>query len=187
MSEQQEQRSTEQSGPFARLSELVQHGSVPADPELIRTLGTRRLRRHRAGQAALGTGALAAVVVLAVLPAMNASGRDSGHRSLGTAAAATTKVVVKPAPSNALCAAATGPMQWVFSSNTSNDATAAATVANLKKLCFSRVFITFKPSDTVAVNEVIDIVDTRTDQSLLGKEVSTDTEVTVVGSSGPAH
>jgi len=159
---------------------------VLADPELIRTLGTRRLRRHRAGQALLGTGALAAVVVLAVMPAMNASSHDSGQRSLGAAASATAKVDSSPAASNPVCAAATKTLQYRLPTSVP-DVKAATVVAELQKICFTRVFITFKTSDTVAVNDVIDVVKTPTNQSVLGKLVSTDTEVTVVASSGPAH
>jgi hypothetical protein len=185
MSDENEQRQDESATAFAKLSEFAQHGSVLATPERIRVLGTRRLQRRRAGQAVLGTGALAAVVFLGVMPAMNASGHDSSPRSLRPAASATASIDSSSQPGGPRCSAAT-PGKWVLQSSPGN-VNANSLVAALRQDCFTHLAYTAKASNTVPAGYLIDIVYAADNQSALGKEVFTDTALIVVASSGPGQ
>jgi hypothetical protein len=73
-------------GGFSGLSTYAQRGSALQSPERIRARGTRRIRRRKAGQAALGTGAFAVVAGIGASLVLTGSGHGSGGSTLSVGA-----------------------------------------------------------------------------------------------------
>jgi hypothetical protein len=72
---------------FESIAAYAQRSSALQDAARIRAAGTRRLRRHRAGQAALGTGAFALVAGLGTTLALAPAARTgAGLGAAGSAA-----------------------------------------------------------------------------------------------------
>lgn len=177
MHQHDEQRSN-QSGAFARLSDYAQRSAVLADPERISELGTRRLRRNRAGQAVMGTGAVAVVVLLGL--GLTANGSNHGQ-SASTAGTASATRVATPHTSISHPAGA----RWHMMTKMGNS-NAASLVASLRHVGFTHLTTEDVPSSTVPAGTAIDIRDAA-NKSVLGTTVYADAPLTVLVSSGPAH
>jgi len=184
-----EQRQDEPGGTFAQLCEFAQRGAALTTPERIRVLGTRRLRRRRAGQAMLGTGGLAVVVFLGVGLAAHGSSQGSSHGpsalGVGASKSAASPTASHSGAGDSRCATTAKSVEYALPSNGAG-ATATAFEAALETVCFTHVAVASKPSDTIPQGDVIDIVDAR-NQSVMGKVVAADTDLTLLVSSGPAH
>jgi len=183
MPEVEQQRPERPSGEFARLAEFAQRRSAPAAPELIRVLGTQRLHRRRAGQAVLGTGALAAVVFLGAGFVQNVPGHTSDTLGPGapTSRAATSS---SPAAKASETVGQSAPVQYLlpeFVTESSGNAVLNA----LQASGFTHVSTKSVPSDTVPQGNAVDIENAE-GQSMLNREVSVDTRLVVVVSAGPS-
>jgi hypothetical protein len=176
---------------FARLSDFARRGTALGAPERIRALGARRTRRRRGGQIALGTGALAVVAAVGAGLALNGSGHGPGTTALyaGSSASDTASAGSSVRTSHAPTATATPTSTVVLVTMPgTEDLHAAASGAVLSELHshgFKNVSVSFRTSDTVPKNNVVDVVDWH-GRSVAGRVVSTDTPVTVVVSNGPA-
>lgn len=174
---------------FARLTAFAQRGSALAAPERIRVVGTRRLRRHRAGQAVLGTGALAAVVFLGTAFAQNGAGQPSSALAAGnqpsgaTSASASASGCSSPEPSASI--SITQPEVWHLMPSVAG--WQACTVEGMLKLAgYTHVTVKLETSGTIASGKAIDVVNDE-GRSVLGHAVPVGTALTVLISTGPAH
>lgn len=166
---------------FARVAEFAQRGSALATPEQIRVLGLRRLHRRRAGQAVLGTGALAAVVFLTAGFVQNGSGRPI---ELGAAGAGGSAAVSSPAVSKAPSTAASRPKEFMFPESVTGSS-GSAVAAQLRRVGYKNVTVKSIPNAMVPTGKAVDIEDGQ-GHSLLGQVVHVSTPVTVVVSAGPS-
>lgn len=186
MSESDEQRPP---GEFARLAEYARGGSVLATPERIRVLGMRRLRRHRAGYAVLGTGAVAAAVFLGA--GFAPSGSGSGHSAIAPAAGSSTSGAT-PTPSRGGVVnvppggrhSSPTPVQYVFPQSVFASR-GTVVLSELHDRGFADVRVETVASDTIPAGNAIDIDDAQ-HHSLLGEMVAVNTPLTLLVSAGPS-
>ena len=168
---EQDHGSVEHGGEFVRLAEFARHGTALQSPESIRARGTRRAKRRRAGQAALGVGTFA--VVAGVGAALALPG--SGHGATAAVTSASAKASVH----------ASVTVTTYLLPTDLHDSMGSSVLAVLRTLGFRDVWIHNEPSDVVPANHVIEIVDEQ-GHSLGGTSVATDTRLTIVVSDGPA-
>jgi len=183
MRQHDEQRSNLPEGAFAQLSDYAQRRAVLAVPERISELGTRRLRRNRAGQAVMGTSAVAVVVLLGLGLTANGSNHVPSASTAGTVSVsgAATPAAAGPHTSLSLPPGARWHMMTML-----GNSNAASLVASLQHVGFKSVKTEAVPSSTIPAGTAIDIRDAA-NRSVLGQTVSTGTPLTVLVSSGPAH
>ncbi|MBR7838150.1 hypothetical protein KDL01_33065 [Actinospica durhamensis] len=181
MSDLDEQQAVEVRGSLVRLAESVRTASMIEGPQRIRTRGTKRIRRHRAGRAVLGTAALAAVVLLGTQFAVGGAERGHAPAEAGTAfAGASTGAGRSPSPGVTTTEAShrlpfdMGNMGAMYMQMT------------LRRYGYTHLAIRSVTSPDVAAGMVIDVVDDR-NHSVAGQLVLVDTPLTIVVSTGPAH
>lgn len=184
MPEMDERRPERPAGEFARLVEFAQRGSVLASAQQIRVHGLRRLRRRRACQGVLGTGALAVVVFLGAGFVQNGSGHASSRLGPGAGAGGTVGVS-RPAAGRAPSAdASSPPVRYQFPSSVAASS-ASAVEAQLQRAGYTEIQLRPVASNTVASGNAIDIEDTR-GASLLGRVVIVGTPLVLLVSTGPS-
>ena len=166
---EQEYRSPGQGDEFARLAQFAWGSTALMTPELIRARGTQRMRRRRIGRTALGAGTFAVVAGLGAGLALH----GSGHGVAATASAA-PKV---GAPTTAV--------RFITLADFSGQ-NESEVLSTLQGDGFEHVALSYTASTTVAQNVVIAVLDSK-GQSLDGKSVPPDTEVTLVVSNSPAN
>lgn len=185
MPDRGERRSTPAHSDIRELAEFAQRTATLTAPERIRTIGTRRNRQRKTLQAVLGTGAFAAAALLGIGLA-SGPGHDHGTMAAGTSASTTVspglnhETTRPPSPTTTSTA-----KTYVFPTNVTGERPASLETA-LRHNGFSHLSTRSVSSNSVIAGNVIDIVDTN-NHSLLGHEVSTDTPLTLVVSTGPAH
>lgn len=165
---------------WQQLAEFAEHAAALTAPERIRTIGTRRIRRRRAGQAVLGTGALAVAAFFATGLATGGSGGGHGTAGIGAASAS-----VRASATGTATADATATARYTLPTIVSSSH-ASSLEAVLQQKGFAYVTVTSVSSSTVPAGNVIDIDDAH-GHSMLGHTVSTTEPLSVVVSAGPSH